>query len=190
MYTPYVRISTGNVQTVLDSVARNPVGSIYSPPANLGAPLSTKGLGAQPVYKYLYYNSTTNPAVVAGPAPVYYTDETFTTVSGNAAEAFITVNGCCLAGYLMPNTTDISGLTAAELITSYVFVQIGGLLTAAWGPTSGTLGIGLAIGAATTGNWATIGTATLPKIAGFQMTAAASSLCDVLVCGNGPFFGS
>lgn len=190
MYNPFPRVSTGNMLTVLDATARNPVGSIWSPPTNLGLPLSTKGLGAQPVVKYLYYNSTTNPTPVAGPAPVYYTDETFTTVSGNAAEAFITVNGCCLAGYLLPNTTSISGLTAAELNTSYVFVQTGGLVTAAWGPTSGTLGIGLAIGAATTGNWASIGTATLPKIAGYQMTVAASSLCDVLVCSNGPFWGS
>lgn len=190
MYTPYVRISTGNVQTVLDVNALNAVGSVYSPPPNQSLPQTTKGFGAQPVFKYLQYKSTTQPTPVAGPAPVYYTDESFTTVSGNAAEAFVTVNGCCLAGYLQVNTTSVSTLTAAILQLSYVFVQIGGLVTAAWGPTTGTLGIGLAIGAATTGTWATIGTATLPKIAGFQMTVAASSLCDVLIAPNGPFWGS
>lgn len=193
MYNPFPRVSTGSMFTVLDATARNPVGSIWSPPANLGLPLSTKGLGAQPVVKYLYYNSTTNPTPVAGPAPVYYTDETFTTVSGAAQDAFITTSGVSIAGYLMPNTTAISGLTAAELNTSYVFVQIGGLLSGAWGPTGGTAAVGAFItGTATTGSWASTVPAAAANVRclGFQLTAVVSSLCDVLVGGDSTFWGS
>jgi len=193
MYQPYVRITSGNVQTTLDSVAKNPVGSIYSPPANLGAPLSTKGLGAQPVYKYVYYNSTANPAPVAAPAPVYYTDESFTTVSGNAAEAYFTTLGACIAGYIMPNTTALSTLTAAQLNQSYLFMQIGGLLVGAYAPTTTTAAApGNAIVGSTTGNWAsTVLTvaAVAGRSAGWQWTAIASSTCDVLL-GADAFWGS
>lgn len=193
MYTPYPRVTTGNVQTVLDAVAKNAIGSIWSPPANLGAPLSTKGLGAQPVYKYVYYNSTTNPTPVAAPAPVYYTDETFTTVTGNAAEAFITTGGASIAGYLMPNSTAISGLTAAQLNQSYVFIQIGGLLVGAYAPTvTTTPAAGNVIVGAATGNWASTVvavSAAASRQLGFQWTAIASAACDVLVDGD-CFWGS
>jgi len=193
MYQQYIRITSGNVQTTLDSVAKNPVGSIYSPPANLGAPLSTKGLGAQPVYKYVYYNSTSNPAPVAAPAPVYYTDESFTTISGNAAEAFYTTNGACIAGYLMPNTTALSTLTAAQLNQSYCFIQIGGLLVGAYAPTTVTAGAaGNVIAGLATGNWASVVNTTSAgyRALGVQWTAIASSACDVLVGGHTTFWGS
>lgn len=190
MYQPYIRISTGNPYTVLDSVAKNPVGCLYSPPVNQNLPLTTKGLGAQLVMKYVYYNSTTNPTPVAGPAPVYYTDESFTTVTGNAAEAFVTTNGLYIAGYLMPNTTAIAGLTAAQLNLSYVFMAVGGLLPSAWAPTT-TPGAGLGIGGLATGNWASVATAGGPagRGIGWQLAAAVSSLCDVLIEGD-VFWGS
>jgi hypothetical protein len=192
MYTPYVRISTGNPYTVLDTVARNPVGSIYSPPVNESLPLSTKGLGAQPVYKYVYYNSTANPAPVAAPAPVYWTDETFTTVSGVATEALSVTLGVCIAGYLLPNSTAISGLTAAELNQSYCFIQIGGLLVGAYaGGSAGA--VGDVISGAATGNWSYTAATTVAatnKILGIQLTAQASSTFDVLVGGYQTFWGS
>lgn len=193
MYQPYVRISNGdNVLTTLDAAARNPVGCIYSPPAGMGLPLSTVGLGAQPVYKYVYYNSTTNPAPVAAPAPVYYTDESFTTVSGNAAEAFFTTSGACIAGYLMPNTTAISGLTAAQLNQSYCFIQVGGLLAGAYAPTTTTAaGQGNYIYGATTGNFTSIvNSSIVGRVLGVQWTAIASGKCDVLVGGYQSFWGS
>jgi hypothetical protein len=194
MYTPYVRISSGNVKTTLDATAKNVVGSIYSPPANLNLPLSTVGLGAQPVYKYVYYNSTTNPTPVAASAPVYYTDESFTTVSGNAAEAFFTTDGACIAGYLQPNTTSLSTFTAAQLNQSYCFIQIGGLATGVYAPTTTTsAGVPNPIGGLTTGNWTSVVNTTLAagsRLLGIQWTAIASSACDVLMGGIGMFWGS
>lgn len=201
MYTPYVRISNGSIQSTLDSVARNPVGSIYSPPANLGAPLSTKGLGAQPVYKYVLYSSTSNPAPVAAPAPVYYTDESFTTVSGNAAEAYSAgtgITGLAIAGYWMPNTTAISGLTNAASATapqvnqSYGFMQIGGLLAGAWAPTAGAAGIGNFITGLAAGSWATTSAVTIlaGRQLGIQWSVVVNGLCDILVGGYQTFWGS
>lgn len=204
MYTPYVRISSGNVQTTLDTSARNTLGAIYSPPPSSTAVFSTTatsstaGYAAQPVFKYVYYNSTTNPAPVAAPAPVYYTDESFTQVSGNAAEAYFTTVGACVAGYLMPNTTAYSGLTATILNQSYCWIQIGGLLQGAYGTfASGTPGQGNVIYGATTGNWAqivnnasTASAANVSRVLAVQWTAVANSLCDVLVNGDSTFWGS
>ena len=202
MYTPYIRITTGNVQTVLDNVAKNPVGCIYSPPAPQGAPLSTKGLGAQPVYKYVYYNSTSNPAPVAAPAPVYYTDETFTTVTGNAAEAYsagVGIVGTAIAGYWMPNTTAIptlSNVTSAstqQVNQSYGFIQIAGLLSGAWAPTTATgPGIGSFITGSVAGVWASTVNNTIiaGRQLGIQFNAIAGGVCDVLVAGYQTFWGS
>lgn len=188
MYQPYVRISTGNLATVLDNNPLNPVGCIYAPPANQALPQATAGFGAQPVVKYVQYKSTSQPAPVAAPAPVYYTDESFTTVSGNAAEAFFTTGGLYIAGYLLPNTTSISTLTAAILQSCYVWIQIGGLLRGAWGPTAGAAQ-GNAISGLNTGNWTSTGTAGTGRQLGFQLTTVASSVCDVLVSGD-VFWGS
>ena len=202
MYTPYIRITTGNVQTVLDNVAKNPIGCIYSPPVNMGAPLTTKGLGAQPVFKYVYYNSTSNPMPVAAPAPVYYTDETFTTVSGNAAEAYSAgtgITGVAIAGYWMPNTTSITGLsnvtsaTTQQVNQSYGFIQIAGFLAGAWAPTTATgPGIGSFITGLAAGSWASVVNTTIiaGRQLGIQFSAIASSVCDVLVAGYTPFWGS
>lgn len=194
MYTPYVRITTGNIFTQLDSAAKNPLGCIYSPPASQAGPTTAKGYGAQPVLKYVYYNSTTNPAPVAAPAPVYYTDESFTTVSGNAAEAFVTTGGLYIAGYWLPNTTSIASLannttgTNTQVNQSYGWIQIGGLLVGAWGPTASGA-VGAAITGLTTGNWASTGAANAQRQLGYQLTAVASSVCDVLVSGD-VFWGS
>lgn len=190
---PYVRVTTGNFQTTLDPAARNPLGCIYVPPVSATLVTTSKGYGAQAVVKYVYYNSTTNPAPVAAPAPVYYTDESFTTVSGNAAEALFTTNGACLAGYLLPNSTAVSGLTAAQLNQSYCFIQVGGLLVGAYAPTTVTAGAaGNIIAGLATGNWASIVNVTNAgnRELGIQWTAIASSACDVLVSGFGPYWGS
>jgi len=200
-YNSYPRVSSGSFFTTLDPGTANPrntVGSIWSPPP---APTSiatgtspTKGYSAQPVVKYVLYLSTTNPAPVAAPAPVYYTDESFSTVSGNAAEAFFTTAGACIAGYLMPNTTSISGLTAAQLNNSFCFIQIGGLLVGAYAPTTTTsAGVPNPIAGLTTGNWTSVVNTTLAAgstLLGRQWTAIASSACDVMVGPNATFWGS
>jgi hypothetical protein len=201
MYTPYIRVSSGSFLTTLDPGTANPrntVGCLYSPPpistAIATGTSATKGYSAQPVYKYVLYLSTTNPAPVAAPAPVYYTDESFSTVSGNAAEAFFTTAGACIAGYLGPNTTSISGLTAAQLNNSFAFIQVAGLLVGAYAPTTTTAaGVPNPIGGLTTGNWTSVVNTTLAagsRLLGLQWTAIASSACDVLVSGYQAFWGS
>lgn len=194
MYTPYVRISTGNPYTVLDSTAKNALGAVYAAPQNEGLPTTTNGVGAPAVIKYVYYNSTANPAPVGAPAPVYWTDQTFTTVSGVFSEGLGTN---FIAGFLLPNTTAISGLTAATLNTSYVWIQIGGFLSAAIVPASTAVGDAI-IGAPTAGNWTNArvaaGTAPTNKIAGWAASAAVAfgSLytADIQLGPSGCFWGS
>ena len=133
----------------------------------------------------------------AAPAPVYWIDESYTTVTGNAADAWITTGGAMVAGYLMPNTTALgSSNTAAawylQLSQSYCWIQIGGLLPSAYGPTTGGA-VGDYIIGLTTGSWASSGVTTISassRVLGYQLTAVASSLCDVLVGGLTTFWGS
>lgn len=196
MYQPYVRISTGNLFTALDNNALNTVGCIYSPPANQALPQSTKGQGAQPVVKYVQYKSTSQPAPEPAPAPVYWADESFTVVTGNAAEAFFVSGavGPCVAGYLLPNTTSVPTLTAAILQSTYCWIQIGGLLVGAFAPSTQTsAGQGNFIYGNSTGNWAsTVNTtvAASDRLLGVQWTAIANGVCDVLVGGYQTFWGS
>jgi len=79
--------------------------------------------GFPPVVKYVRYLSQNNPAVLAYPSVVYYTDSTGTTVTGYAGEAFgnttnqgaVNVNAC--AGVLLYNTT-VSGLSGSASATA------------------------------------------------------------------------
>jgi hypothetical protein len=197
MYTPYYRISSGNVQTTLDATARNVLGAIYSPPPassavfSTTAAASTAGYGAQPVYKYVYFYdaSALTGTMQATPAPVYYIDESFTTITGNAADAYFTTLGACIAGYLLPNTTALGTSNTgaqwyAQLSQSYVHIQVGGFLAGAYAPTTSTNpGTGSLITGLTAGSWASqvINTATASRVLAYQWSAIASSACDVLV---------
>jgi hypothetical protein len=208
MYINYVRFA--NPLTQLDNTARNPLGAVYSPPwgsypnsavFSTTASNSTKGYGAPPVFKYVYFydaSSLTGTAQIA-PAPVYYIDESFTTVTPNAADAFFTTGGACIAGYWMPNTTSLgTSQTAAQwyaqFIGSYGWIQLGGFLPGALAPTTLTsAGQGSAITGAATGSWTSVVTTTPPassRILGVQWTAIAAGVCDVLVGGDSAFWGS
>jgi hypothetical protein len=207
MYGPYPRFA--NPLTQLDAAAKNPLGFVYSPPwgsypnsavFSTTAGNSTKGYGAPPVFKYVYFYDSaalTGTAQVA-PAPVYWIDESFTTVTPNAADAFFTTAGAMIAGYWMPNTTALgTSQTAAQwylqFVQSYGWIQIGGFLPGALGPSAGTAGVGNYIYGAATGSWASTGGTTVAansRIAGMQLTAVASTVCDVLVNGLGTFWGS
>ena len=141
--------------------------------------------GAPAIFMLVKYQSTGKPAPVAGPAPVYWVDETYTLVTGVESEALLGLNGA--AGYLMPNTTDISGLTDAMLEGSLCLIQVGGQLSGAYGPTGGTAGVGNLIVPAA-GNFVTNGVAVsntaggvTARSFGVQATAISSGLCDVLV---------
>jgi hypothetical protein len=132
-------------------------------------------LGVGVVYKYVLYKSATNPALVAGPAPVYYTDATSTIVSGAAADAFpasATPAGA-LAGFLMPNTTDLTTLTAAILNNSSngsgVWIAVAGFVKASYD--SGNVGVAGTQIIGATGNFTTA------LVSAFAATAIYGVMC-------------
>lgn len=88
-------------------------------------------------YRYVRYYSTSNPALTAltAPSPVFWVDTTYTTVTGVSTES---VTGLLnsVAGYLMPNTTDIPGLTNTILQGSFVWICVGGYIPGAKGVAS------------------------------------------------------
>jgi hypothetical protein len=186
-----LQIDTGATRTFVYNASLSPV-SIY---AGIGEnqvlgqryfgvanKTPTNPSGAPAVFMLVQYKSTGKPAPVAGPAPVFWTDETYTTVSGVESEGLLGLNSA--AGYLMPNTTDIVGLTDAMLETAQVLIQVSGYLKGAYGPTAGTAGVGNFI-TPSAGNWTStgtiVGTAAPARPLGIQATVIASGLCDVLV---------
>lgn len=192
-------VSTGNVYTAIDTYtatsstsqtiantypsypngAMNQPGQAYLLPENTFGLLNAKGQGAPLVVRYVRYNSTANPALVAGPAPVYWTDETFTTVSGVFTEGIANGTGSAnsLAGFLLPNTTSVSGLTAAQLNGNWCFIAVSGFVSAAY-LAAGAVG-GLVIGAA--GNFTVAAISTTP-VASFArvVSVPAGSLGDII----------
>jgi len=207
-YLPYARVTTGNPQTTLDATAKNPVGSLWAPPTpyNNGTfsttvSTSTAGLGAPPVFKYVYFydaSALTGTAQIA-PAPVYWIDESFSTVTSNAADAYpTTTGGAGIAGYWMPNTTALgtSNTAAAwylQFVQAYGWIQIGGFLPGALQPTGGGAVTDYIVGA-TTSSWSSTAQTTAPatgqRVLALQLTAASSTLVDVLVGGYTSFWGS
>ena len=211
MYTPYVRFA--NPQTQMDPSAKNTVGSIYSPPPgtytatgsgptfSTTAGSSTPGYAAPPVFKYVYFYDALalTGTMQAAPAPVYYTDESFTAVTGHADDAYFTTGGACVAGYLMPNTTALGTSNTgaqwyAQLSQSYVWIQVGGFLSQALQPSTRTgAGTGSYITGLTTGDWVSLvntSVANSSRVLGIQWTAIVNGLCDVLVGGYTSFWGS
>jgi hypothetical protein len=185
-----LQIDTGKVRTYLYNASQSQVpiyaglgenqvlGQRYVGVTNTGA---SNPFGAPAIFMLVQYQSTANPAPVAAPAPVYWTDTTFTKVSGVASESIVTPQG--IAGYLMLNTTDLTSLTATTLNGGLCLIQIAGYLKGAYNPTT-TPGQGnWIIGSA--GNWTSTGIAngTAPGVRslGIQLTAVASGVCDVLV---------
>ena len=207
MYTPYVRFS--NPTTQLDNAAKNALGAIYAPPSpypstgNLSVTTgqSAAGYGAPPVFKYVYFNAAAAPSAQIAPSPVYWADESFTTVTPDAAAAFFVTGGAMVAGYWMPNSTalGLSAVNTAAIIgatfqQSYGWIQIAGFLPGALVPsTLGSDAAGNAIQGLTTGSWASTSNAALQasgRVLGIQLHASASSLVDVLVAGYTTFWGS
>jgi len=134
---PYVAGSGGSD----GNGALNPLGSIWTipSPSQGGIALASSiGYGSYLTVKYVRYNSTSNPAMVAGPGVVYYTDETLTTVSGAFAESYSASNPTYAAGFLLPNTGSVagvglgSGVSAALLNGNYVFIALAGFVPKAY----------------------------------------------------------
>jgi hypothetical protein len=160
-------VSTGNLYTAIDTYAStvstqpptntpswpngalNPIGaafliapgsSLYSPaqyyPSASGS-LNSNGWGAPLIVRYVRYKSTTASALLAYPAPVYWTDETFTTVTGTFSEGLPagTGNLNSLAGWLLPNYTSLgqtAGAAATTLLNgNFCFIATKGFVPAA-----------------------------------------------------------
>lgn len=118
--------STGSFTAVTTAT---PYGNEFGPPGK---------------YRYVRYYSTSNPALtgLTAPAPVYWVDTTYTTVTPLYSES-VTGGINALAGVLMVNTTSISGLVNANPTTgqtqlqgNFVWICVGGLVTGALGVTS------------------------------------------------------
>ena len=155
-------ITTGNLYTAIDTYsntisqqppintpsnpngAQNPAGAAFLLAPGVGqsankaaaALYGANGWGGPLIVRYVRYNSTANPNLLAYPAPVYWTDETYTTVSGVFTEGIPAATGNLnsLAGWLLPNYTAL-GLTAAAAATAlngnWCFIATKGFLPTA-----------------------------------------------------------
>jgi hypothetical protein len=192
-----LQIDTGKTRTYLFNKAQSPI-SVY---ANIGEvqalgqryvgavnPTAANPYGAPGYFQLVQYLSTSaittgNLTTFGAPAPVYWTDNTFTTVTAISSES-LGIN--FPAGYMMLNTVSLTTLTATLLVGAQMIIQVGGYLQGAYGPTSGTAGIGNFIeGLAGTGTSQSVVAGTAPgyTLLGRQLTAISSGLCDVLVSG-------
>jgi hypothetical protein len=158
------KVTTGNVRTTFDPFTPSPGATTPGPTPNpfngLANPLGTifqdQGgadgvsgtttqlpVGCAAVYKYVLYKSTANPALLAFPAPVYYTDNTFTIVTGKASEAVGTA-ASFPAGLMMINSTDLTTITATILNNggngSGVWICINGFVKGAAAPAATVAG--------------------------------------------------
>ena len=197
-----IQIDTGKARTYLYNKSLSPIsvysdigelqvlGQRYVGQSNVSA---SNPSGSPAIYQLVNYLKTSavttaNLTTAGGPAPVYWTDNTFSTVTGISTEAFATAPLAFPAGYLMVNTVDLPSLTAAQVLGAQLLIQVAGYLKAAYAATSGTNGIGSWIeGAAGTFLTTGIAAGSSPTYQPFgrQLTAIASGLCDVLVgCDN------
>jgi hypothetical protein len=185
-YTP--QISTGDVSTVIDTRdtakfnnnAQNPLGIKFYDASD---PLKA--------YRYVRYNSTANPDVQAGPAAVWWTDNTFTTVTSTVSEA-LAAN--FFAGVMLLNTGQATGpfkgKTGAQakalLNGNFIIIQVtghvAGCLVAA-STAAGDFGLATQSDWTTTGGFSRIaaGAAVTNRIAFFAETAVSNNKSDVFV---------
>lgn len=179
--------------------ARNPLGAVYFRPSPSqgggltpggGTLASATGYASGLWMRYVLYKSTGNPAVRAGSAPVYYTDETFTTVSGAVADGAAGGNATATAGWLLPNSGTVAGIGAGSTLFtatllnnggngSFVWIGLSGFIPSAY-VSSATVGQALEA----TGDFALTGVAdgvaVIHRVCGYVWGAAASSIADIL----------
>lgn len=166
--------------------ALNPLGGLfYLQPGEGGVQSTGNGKGSGLWVKYVLYKSTDTTAVKTGPALVYWTDETYTQVTDLQSEA-VYAGANAIAGWLMPNTTAL-GSTAFTITIlrnggngSYVFIGLQGFIAGAFVAASTAVG-DAQIGSATAWTPARVAAGTAPTnvVAGWALTAVASSLSDV-----------
>ena len=184
-----INVSTGNPATVLDKYdstvlannARNPLGTKHYDPA---IPFKA--------WRYVRYQSTANVAVQAGPAVVWWTDNTYTTVTSTVASEAMSRSQ--VAGILAMSTAaasgPLAGLTGAAAATllngNFVFVQVCGHLAGCLVAALTDVGD---YGFATQANWGTTGgfsrvqegLAITDRPVFFAETAVGAGVADVFI---------
>jgi len=178
--TPASVVDTYNT-ALENNGATQPLGSLYcapQPQATVGT--AANGSGLQPIYKYVRYNPTVSQVLLTGAQLVYWKDETFTTVTGLYSEAPWGING--IAGWLLYNTTAVSGATAATINGNYCWIQVGGFLAGAY-VTAASIGDSIYGAASTFGATGHTVASTAPpnRVAAWAYTAAASNLADLYI---------
>jgi hypothetical protein len=188
-YTPpQTAAGTGVTPTYLYGGLYNTLGQVFDDQggsdSNSGT-LTQLPLYSGARYRYVLYKSATNPALLAQPGLVYYTDNTFTKVSGAIADG-ITGTASDFAGLLMLNTTDLTTITATILNNSGngsgVWICIGGFVKAATSIAATAVGDTL-IGGATSFTPARVASGVAPTFTKTMtaLTAIASGVSDVEV---------
>ena len=193
-----MQIDTGKARTYLYNKSQSPI-QVYSDIGEVQVlgqrfvgysnATASNPSGSPAIYmlvKYLSTSALVTGDLKAAPAPVYWTDNTFSTVTAITTEAIGAGTGSIYfpAGYLMVNTTDVPGLTGAQVLGAQLLIQVAGYLKSAYAPTTTTgAGIGapiFGVAGTFTSSTAAAGTAEQAPF-GRQLTAIASGLCDVLV---------
>lgn len=137
------------------------------------------------LYKYVLYKSTTNPALLSAPGLVYYTDNTYTKVSGAIGDG-VTATASDFAGVMMLNSTDLSTITATILNNSGngsgVWICIGGFVKGCTSIASTAVGDSL-VGSATAFTPARVASGTAPTFVrnATALTAISGGVSDVIV---------
>lgn len=93
--------------------------------------------GTPTKYRYVRFVATATPAIQATPAPVWWTDATMTAVTATSAESWAGANSQAFAGFMMPNSTDVSTLTTALLKANGgagVWIAVAGIVTGVASP--------------------------------------------------------
>lgn len=177
--------------------ALNIPGGVYAipTPSSSGSTLaSAKGYGSYTIVKYCLYLAASNPAMVTGPAPVYYTSETFTQVSGMDADAIAgaTTAPSMVAGWLPLNTGSVAGVGIGSAVSatilnnnnlgSWVFIILSGFIPSAY-LAAGAQGGQLSASAAATTAFSTTtvapGSSPINKIIGYVVSTVSSNIGDV-----------
>lgn len=199
-----LQIDTGKVGTYLYNSA-----GAFAPWAGLGENqvlgqryfgvdnvTATNPSGAPRIFMLVQYLSTSaittaNLTTAAAPAPVYWTDETYTTVTGITTEALggTTLGLAFPAGFMLVNTTTGIGnagtaLTAAALLGSYMLIQVAGYLKGAYMSSSSNAGIGawiVPVAGTLSSAFIAAGSSATYQPFGRQASVLTSGLCDVLV---------
>ena len=152
--------------------------------------------GSPAIYMLVQYSpasaiTTANLTTAKAPAPVYWTDNTFTTVTGITTEGIggTTLGLAFPAGYMMVNTTSLTTLTNTMLLGAYVLIQVAGYLAGAYCSGTSAPGIGswiVPVAGTLSSNSIAAGSTTTYQPFGRQLTALVSTnYCDVLVgCDN------